>query len=265
MVRHKEGIVSVRGGKLRINVLEGGSGEPLVYIHGAGGIPGWTSYLDRMAQDFKVYAPYHPGVGKSEGLEYLDDVWDLSLFYEELLDALGLDNVFLVGQSYGGMVAAELAAQCPKRIRRLVLVGSLGLWLDQTPIPDFFVSSPEERARNTWYDPTSEAAKAALAGPEDPEAQVEAELDKVKTLAAIGKFIWPIPDKGLSKRIHRITAPTLLLWGAADGVVPPVYGEEFKRLIPGSRLKVLEQCGHRPHEECPEEFFGALLPFLKED
>ena len=265
MVGYQERTVSVRGGKLRINVLEGGSGDPLVFIHGAGGLPGWASYLDRMAQDFNVYAPYHPGVGASEGIEHLDDTWDLSLFYEELLDALGLQNILLVGQSYGGMVAAELAAQCPKRIRRLVLIGSLGLWLDHTPMPDFFVSSPEERARNTWYDPISKAAKAALAVPKDPEKQVEAELENTKTLAAIAKFIWPIPDRGLIKRIHRITAPTLLLWGVADGVVPPVYGKEFQRLIPGSRLKIFERCGHRPHEECPEEFFATLMPFLKQD
>ena len=170
MVDHQERLVSVRDGRLQIAVLEGGSGEPLVYIHGAGGLPGWSPYLDRLAQEFKVYAPYHPGVGPSTGLEHLDELWDLVLFYEELLDALGLQHIRLVGHCYGGMVAAELAAQCPLRIHRLALIGAWGLWLDHTPVADLFVLSPEERARALWYDPTSEAAKAGLAQPENPQA-----------------------------------------------------------------------------------------------
>ena len=257
-------MVSVRDGRLQVKVLEGGKGDPLVYIHGAEGLPGWVPYLDQMAREFSVYAPYHPGVGSSMGLEHLDDLWDLVLFYEELLDALGLQRTFLVGHSYGGMIAAELAAQCPHRIARLALIGSLGLWLDHTPVTDFFVLFPEERASATWYDPTCEVARAAMALPEDPQEKIEADLDRTKTLAAVGKFAWPIPERGLKKRIHRISAPTILLWGAADGIVPPVYGEEFHRLIPGSRLLVLDRCGHVPHEERPQEFFTALLQFLKE-
>ena len=213
MVDHLERTVSVRDGKLQISVLEGGQGEPLVFIHGAGSLPGWAPFLDRLASEFRVYAPYHPGVGESTGLEHLDDVWDLVLFYEELLDALSLQSTFLVGHSYGGMIAAELAAQCPQRIRRLALVCSLGLWLDDNPVADIFVLSPEERARLVWYDPESDVAKASLAQPEDPQEKAEADLERTKTLSSIGKFIWPIPDRGLRKRIHRITSPTLLLWG----------------------------------------------------
>ena len=264
MVDHQARTISVRGGKLRIEVLEGGSGEPLVYLHGFAGLTGWSPYLDALAQDFHVYAPYHPGVGPSVGLEHLDDLWDLVTFYEELLEAMGLEQTSLLGHSYGGMLAAELAAHCPHRVRRLVLLDALGLWLDDAPVADFFVLSPEERAEAVWYDPTSPAAREALALPEDDDGLIEAVVERHKTLASIGKFCWPIPDRGLRKRIHRITAPTLLLWGAADGIVPPVYGEEFRRLIPNSRLVVLEKCGHVPHQESPKQFFSALSQFLKE-
>ena len=264
MVDHRERTVPLRDGRLQISVLEGGAGGALVYLHGAGGLPGWEPYLDRLAGESTVYAPYHPGVGPSLGIEHLDDMWDLVLVYEELLDGLGLQGVSLVGHSYGGMVAAELAAHCPQRVSRLVLVGALGLWLDDTPIPDFFVLSPEDRAKAVWYDPESETARADLAQPEDAQERMEANLDRTRTLASIGKFAWPIPERGLQKRIHRITAPTLLLWGSHDGIVPPVYGEEFQRLIPGSRLLILDRCGHRPHQERPEEFFPALSGFLKD-
>ena len=262
MVDHAERMVPVRGGGLSVAVLEGGSGDPLLYLHGPDGLPGWAPYLDQLAQQSGVYAPYHPGVGRSEGLERLDELWDLVLFYEELLDELGLQRISVIGHSYGGMVAAELAAHCRHRIRRLVLISSLGLWLDDTPVADFFVLSQEERGRAEWYDPESEVARAALAQPEDPQERAEYAVDRIQTLAAIGKFSWPIPDRGLTKRIHRITAPTLLLWGAADGIVPPVYGEEFRRLIPGSRLEVLEGCGHFPHRECPERSLSTVAQFL---
>ena len=258
MVDHETRTVSVRGDKFSISVLQGGEGEPLVFLHGAGGLPGWTPYLNRLAQDFRVFAPYHPGVGDSSGIEHLDDLWDLVQFYEELLDSLGLDRIFLVGHSYGGMLAAELAAHCRDRIKGLVLIGALGLWLDDTPVPDFFILPPEERARLIWYDPESPAAKASIAAP-DPEAY----LDATKTLAAVGKFIWPIPERGLTKRLHRISAPTLLVWGEADGIVPPVYGEKFNQIIAGSRLLIMDKCGHSPQVESPDESCSAIVKFLR--
>ena len=262
MVRFQERMVSVRGGKFNVQLVEGGSGDGLLYLHGAGGFTGWTPFLDRLAQDYHVYAPAHPGVARSDGLEHLDDLWDLVVFYEELMQALGLEQASLVGHSYGGMLAAELAAHRPDRIRRLVLVCSLGLWLDETPVADFFIFTPAERVKALWYDPDSDAAKAALAQPEDLAARMEADLNRTQTLASVGKFIWPIPDRGLTKRIHRITMPTLLLWGDSDGVVPPAYGKAFQQLLPDSTLKVIKNCGHVPQQERPAEFLEAVLRFL---
>ena len=106
------------------------------------------------------------------------------LFYEELLDELGIQSASVVGHSYGGMVAAELAAHCPHRIRRLVLISSLGLWLDDAPVADFFVLSPEERGKAEWYDPESEVARQAMEQPEDPQERAEYTVDRIQTLAA---------------------------------------------------------------------------------
>lgn len=244
-------------------MVEGGSGEPLIFLHGEDGFTEWSPFLDLLAQHFHVYAPAQPGLGGSQGLEHLDDLWDLVLFYEELVQALGVGPVNAVGHSYGGMLAAELAAHRPDVVTRLVLVNSLGLWLEDTPVSDFFVLTADERAKTLWFDPECEAAQAAFAQPSDPEEKMEADLSRTETLAAVGKFIWPIPDRGLTKRIHRITMPTLLLWGASDGMVPAEYGEAFRRLLPDSTLKVIGQCGHFPQDERPVDVADAVFAFLR--
>ncbi|MEK7814991.1 MAG: alpha/beta hydrolase [Chloroflexota bacterium] len=263
MAQYREKTVPVRGGRFHVPLVEGGSGQNLLYLHGEDGFSGWAPFLDRLASRYHVYAPAHPGVAGSQGLEHLDDLWDLVLFYEELLQELGVRRAFVIGHSYGGMLAAELAAHRPERVARLVLVDSLGLWLEETPVADFFVFTPAERAKTLWYDPDGAAAKAALTPPEDPIAKREADLARTQTLASIGKFIWPVPDRGLTKRIHRITMPTLLLWGDHDGMVPLAYGEAFQRLLPNSTLKVIDRCGHCPHQERPAEFVEAVLAFLQ--
>ena len=262
MVEHRTSTHEMQGGKFRVNLLEGGSGDPLVFLHGARPQGGWTPHLDMLASRYHVFAPFHPGIGGTEGLDHLDSLWDLVLFYEDLVGGLTSEPYHLVGHSYGGMIAAELAAQAPGKVRSLVLVGSLGLWLDDAPIADIYVLTPEERAKATWRDPSSAEAVAYTAQPEDPIAKKEAELATIEALASTGKFTWPIPDKGLSKRIHRITSPTLMVWGDSDGIVPPAYAGEFQRLIPRSESVVLEECGHIPHVERPQEYFEAVFGFL---
>lgn len=263
MVDFQHRTVPVRDGKFRIHMVEGGSGDNLLFLHGEDGFTEWTPFLDQLARHFHVYAPAHPGMSGSQGLEHLDDLWDLVLFYEELVQTLGVRQARVIGHSYGGMLAAELAAHRPDMVVRLVLMNSLGLWLEDNPISDFFVLTAEERAKILWFDPECEAAKAAFAQPSDPEEKMEADLSRTETLAAVGKFIWPIPDRGLTKRIHRINMPTLLLWGDSDGMVPVKYGEAFRRFLPDSSLMVIEQCGHSPQDERPVDVAEAVLGFLR--
>ena len=87
-------------------------------------------------------------------------------------------------------------------------------------------------------------------------------IERAKTLSSIGKFIWPIPDRGLPKRAHRIEAPTLLVWGDSDAVVPPEYAEAFRTLIPGAELDIIDNCGHLPQYERPERFVISVASFL---
>jgi pimeloyl-ACP methyl ester carboxylesterase len=259
--------VSVRDGMFNVSLMRGGpSGKdaPLVYLHGAGAQSDWEPFLDMLAQDFDVIVPAHPGWPGSEGLDHLDDVVDMALFYLDFFDALGLSSVNLVGASLGGMFAAEIAVVGGAYVEKLVLSEPAGLWLDEHPTLDFFVVSPDELMRALYVDVEAATARRPAPNPEDKEAFAKANLDRQMAMAATSKFVWPIPDKGLKRRIHRIKAPTLIVWGEQDGLIPPVYGKEFQRLIPGSRLEVIPETAHVPMSERPEEYVRVVSEFLKD-
>lgn len=253
--------VSIRNGKFTTVVQWGGRGAPLLFLHGAGGPMVGAPFLDELAKYFTVYAPAHPGFGPGEGIEHLDEILDLTLYYLDFLDELQIDRPHVVGHSMGGMLAAEMAALAPYRLHRLVLVGAAGLWLEDTPIPDFFTFKPPQLLEAALHDPTGPLGQMLLKQFESPEMQME----MYRCLASAGKFLWPIPDKGLKKRIHRIQLPTLLLWGASDKLIPPVYGEAFLQAIPGARLVTLPHSGHLPMLEEPDAFVQAVTGFLLEE
>ncbi len=252
--------VSIRNGKFSTSMQWGGGGEPLLFLHGAGGPMVGAPFLDELAKDFTVYAPTHPGFATAEGIEHLDDIIDFALYYLDFLDELDIDNPHVVGHSMGGMLAAEIAALAPYRLNRLALVSAVGLWLDQAPIPDIFTMTPEDLLQVALHDPAGPLGQMMLAQFQAPEMILEMH----KAMATAGKFMWPIPDKGLKKRIHRIKVPTLLLWGESDKLVPPVYGEAFLKAISGSRLVVLKEAAHIPMLERQETFVQVIRDFLKE-
>jgi pimeloyl-ACP methyl ester carboxylesterase len=144
-----------------------------------------------------------------------------------------------------------------------VLIAPTGLWLDDQPSPDFFAGGASTIQRLTWHDVEAAREKGLVpALPTDEDEQRRAMLERQKALTTSGKFLWPIPDKGLKKRIHRIKTPTLLVWGTSDGLVPLAYAHAFNEMIAGSRLAILEEAGHLPMLEQPEEFQRAVLGFL---
>jgi pimeloyl-ACP methyl ester carboxylesterase len=138
----EEKTVAVRGDMFATKVRTDGSGDPLLFLHGAGGLRGWDAFLADLATRFTVYAPSHPGFETSTGIEHIDDIVDLVVYYNDLLDTLGLDSAHVVGHSMGGMLGAELAALSPQRVRKLVLANAVGLWLDEHPVADFFCHDP---------------------------------------------------------------------------------------------------------------------------
>jgi pimeloyl-ACP methyl ester carboxylesterase len=253
-----------QGGKFSIELHTYGSGaEPLLFLHGAGGLMPSEPFLEDLGRDFKVYAPHFPGYGDSTGTEHIDDVIDAALFYHQLMDELKIPAANIVGHSMGGMLAAEVAALCPHRAKKLVLVSAAGFWLDQYPIPDFFAARLDQIAPLLFHDPNSPAAKMMTAIPEDFKALEVMYVERVKRLATAGKFLWPIPDRGLSKRAYRISSPTLVIWGESDKLLPPAYAKEFTSRIKGSKLETIKQAGHMLMYEQQPAFVTTVRNFLK--
>jgi pimeloyl-ACP methyl ester carboxylesterase len=154
-----------------------------------------------------------------------------------------------VGHSFGGMIGAELAACDPGRVSKLVLLCPIGLWTDGRPFNNPHLLSLEQLGAAAFADPTGPVATMALAMPEDPEALGEALISVSWSMGVAAKFWWPIPDRGLHKRIHRITAPTLIVWGEKDGLISPEYAADFARLIGDARAEVLPDAAHVPQLE----------------
>ena len=256
--------VTVWHGRVPILVHVKGAGPAVMFLHGPWGLT-WGPFLDALARQFTVYAPEHPGTsaGDPEAIQHVDTLWDLVLCYDELLEALRLGDVMLAGHSFGAMMACEVAALRPARVRRLVLIDPIGLWRDDAPVVNWMLLGPAEMAAHVFDKPDGAAARAMFAVPDDPEEGALARTRLTWAMGATGKFIWPIPDKGLSKRIHRVTAPTLLVWGAADRLVPRAYAQEFAGRLPDARLEVVAGAGHAPHLEQPEATARAVGAFLK--
>ncbi|MCO1656248.1 alpha/beta fold hydrolase [Pseudonocardia humida] len=247
-------------GRFDVQVWEQGSGEPLLYLHGYERHPGGAGFLRRLAESRRVLAPEQPGYGRSTGVESFTDVLDVALFYRELVESWGIDRIDVVGHSLGGMFAAELAAIAPQLVRRLVLVNAFGLWLDSQPAPDPFGAADEVKAAK-WHGeaPTSEPTNFEP-DPDDPHAAI---LFSAQNLGSATKFMWPIADRGLRRRLPLIDAPTLVVHGTSDGLLPPAYAEEFVRLIPDARLAPIEAAGHYPMVEREDEFVAAVTDFLE--
>jgi pimeloyl-ACP methyl ester carboxylesterase len=275
-----ERTINVWQDRVRIRVHSAGTGPALVFFHGPWGLA-WDPFLDALARDFTVHAPEHPGTtpGAPDDIYHLEGLWDLVLCYDELLDGLGIQDAVFVGHSFGGMVAAEVAAAVPRRARRLVLIDPLGFWRDGDPVVNWMAMDLPEMRRQLFRDPDSPAARRLFGDEtEGPDAgaggrssarepatshEAKARLRVMWTLGASGKFLWPIPDKGLKKRIHRVKAPTLLVWGKDDRFVPAVYADEFARRLPGARLEVVDGAGHAPQLEQPDAVARLVREFVK--
>ena len=258
-----ERTVPVWQGRVRVRVLSKGSGPALVFFHGPWGLV-WDPFLDELAERFTVYAPEHPGTtpGAPDDVLHLDGLWDLVLCYDEVLRALGFEGASLAGHSFGGMMACELAAAVPGRARRLALIAPLDFWRDADRIVNWMMLEPAQLRAHLFGDPDGDAARRLLGGGDDAEALVAARIRVAWAMGATGKFIWPIPDKGLKKRIHRVTAPTLLVWGKDDRLVPPVYADEFARRLPDARIQTVDGAGHAPHLESPAVVARMVRDFL---
>jgi pimeloyl-ACP methyl ester carboxylesterase len=252
---HSESMMDVRG--TRIRVLRGGSGPPLIFLHGASGHVGWLPFLERLSQAFDVLAPEHPGFGVSDDPPWLDHPGDLAYFYLDLIAQLKLDGVHLIGTSLGGWIGAELAVRNTAPLASLTLVCAVGIAANGVPVDDMFRMSAEDNARRFYHDPERVRRRLEMLASADPRVLVRNRSTVVRL--AYPSFVNP----ELAKWLHRVDVPTLLIWGENDGLVPPRFGEAYRERIPGASLVVIPRAGHAPFEEQPDAFLAAFDTFLK--
>jgi pimeloyl-ACP methyl ester carboxylesterase len=241
-----------------ISYLRGGSGTPLLFLHGSGGIDAWLPWMDALAAKHDLIVPDHPGWGRSDTPEWFDNIHDLAYFYLDFIEALGLDHVHIVGNSIGGWIACEMAVRSTKHIATLTLVDPAGLRVIGVQRFDIFLASHEAHTRALFFDQTY--ADKRLAAPLEGD-QLDRHLKNRYASARVG---WQprLYDPHLAKWLHRIDVPTLVLWGEHDHIFPVAMLDEFVRLIPGSTGTVFPKCGHLPHIECTTAFADTVNGFI---
>jgi pimeloyl-ACP methyl ester carboxylesterase len=262
-------LINTRVGK--VQVRRGGAGRPLVYLHSAQGEGDGFAALEQLAEVFAVVAPMFPGFGESEGIDAIDDMDDAVFHLLDLWDELGLDAPVVVGLSLGGWMAAELATRYPERIGHLVLVNPAGLYLEGHPIRDIFGRSPGALADDLFADqshPIAQMMHALDQLSNDVGRQMDIPFEVVKpiatTMAATARLAWDpyLHNPKLPKRLWRIDAPTLVVHGAQDGLIPREHAEFYAANVAGARLVDVEGGGHLLPWEKPAELVQLVHDFV---
>jgi pimeloyl-ACP methyl ester carboxylesterase len=249
----------------QVQLRRGGAGSGVVYLHSATGEGEGLAFLDELATVFDVMAPVFPGFGESEGIERIDDMEDVSFHLLDLFERLGQSAPAVVGLSFGGWMAAELACRYPDRLGALVLVSPVGLHIPGAPVKDVFGRPLSELAADLFADPANPMAQMMRAMAEVRPADVPFEMVKpvYQAMAATARLGWDpyLHNPKLRKRLHRITCPTLVVRGGADTLVPAAHAEAYAAEIPGAKLVVIEGAGHLLPLEKPAELAAAIRAF----
>jgi pimeloyl-ACP methyl ester carboxylesterase len=257
----REETISVGG--VDVHCWIGGQGDPLLVLHGAGGNRGFTRWMTRVAERFTVWAPTHPGFGRSGDAEWMDGIDDLARFYLWFIDAAGLGTPHVLGHSIGGWTAAEMAAMSPGALGRVVLVAPTGLKPETGEILDIFYHSPQQLRDLTVHDPKTVPEWDELFGRPPSPAEMEV-MERNREMTA--RLTWKpyMHNPTLERFLPRVGNPVLIVWGREDRIVPVACAEQYRRLLPSARLTVLDRCGHAPPVEQPDGFAKLIVDFLSE-
>lgn len=256
MQRH---VIAIAGAELE--VFEAGEGPPILFLHGANGFAPEHPYVNALAARHRLLAPSHPGFGTSSLPDWIDTPDDIAYIHLALLDHLGLHQVDVIGCSLGGWIACELATKHPQRVRRMVLVGPVGVKtgpIDRLDVPDIFALPQDTLNALLFHDP----ARMRM----DPSRLTDEQLAiSVRNRETLALLTWEpyMHNPKLPHRLHRVTAPTLLVRGASDGLVSASYIESYARLLPDARIATIAAAGHAPQVEQPDEFTRTALAFLE--
>lgn len=254
-----------------LEVVHIGHGAPVLLLHGPTPVRADLPFIMSLSEHAEIIAPSHPGFGWSPRAEQFDSMYDLVHLYLDVLDHLPYDNVTVLGLSFGGWLAAELACLCTHQIRALILVDPVGIKLgarDERDITHLFNTPPAELEARAWHDPSKR--------PDGPfglgwqmHVQDATEDDLVllaRSWDALCLYGWRphLYNPHLKWWLHRIRIPSMVLWGASDRIVSPEYGRAYSDLIPGARFEIIERAGHHPELEQPQTVASKIAAFLQE-
>ncbi len=244
---------------IELEVLRRGTGTPVLLLHGMDTVHPQARFLDLLGQHAEIIAPSSPGFGNTRRPPDFDTIYDLVHLTLAMLDELPYEKIVLMGLSFGGWIAAEVAVACRHRLQKLILVDPVGIKLgdrEARDIVDVFNVNPAEVRRCSWHDPAKGPNYDAMS---DEELVIHARNWEALCLYAWHPYMY---NPQLKRWLGRIRVPTLVLWGASDRIVTPEYGRAYSRLIPGSRLEVIDDAGHHPELEQPDRVAERVAAFL---
>ncbi len=241
-----------------VRQLRAGSGEKIVFLHGASGLPQWNPFFEALTQNYDVMVPEHPGFGASVAPKTLRNIADMAMYYLDYLDAHGEGGVHLIGHSLGGWIAAEIACRNSSRIKSLTLMAPAGVRVKGVSIGDNFIWSIEETIQNLVVDQALAEAMLSRVPTEEEADLLIANRFMATKLGWEPRWLNP----ALENWLHRIKLPTQIIWGDTDRLFPAAYGERWRMLIANSKLTILERCGHLPHVEYPLVTAQTIISFL---
>ena len=250
-------------GEISLEALTAGAGPPLLFLHGGDYFPQNRGFIEKLARRWRVIAPRHPGFGRSERPDEFRSVNDLAYLYLDLLEQQDLNDVMLLGSSFGGWIALEMSIRSIERIGRLVLIDALGVKFggrEARDIADVYALPESERLRRTFFDPARAAPDYTRL--DDDEAKMIARDRQATALYGWKPYMH---NPGLRQWLHRVRVPTLLAWGEHDGIVTLDYGEKLCAALPDARLERIRKAGHYPHIERPDEVTDAIERFAQRE
>lgn len=247
-------------GTVPVTYTESGTGRPVLLLHGGAGpfsVAAFAALLS--AADYRVIVPVHPGFDGTPRPPELTTMAGLAQVYASLIRELDLTGVCVIGNSIGGWIAAELAlaesAAADRRVGSVVLADAAGLRIDGAPVPDFFALTLDQVAELSYFNPDAFRINAA-ALPAERAAAMKANRAALLEYAGTA-----MADPGLRDRLPGIAMPALVVWGAADRMIPVEHGRAYAEGIPGARLRIIASAGHLPQLEAPDELLAAVREF----
>lgn len=245
-----------------LEMVKGGSGDPLLILHDEIGHHAWLNYQESLAENYTVYVPSHPGYGETAPLSWIMNMRDMAGWYVRALDELGLDNLNVLAFSLGGWLAAEIASMCPHSFNKLALVAPAGIKPPTGEILDMFLVVAKEYITTGILDPSNTPEFQAVCPDEATPEQAEAwEVAREESCRLSWKPYMHYP--ALPHLLGRLRSlPTLIVWGKQDPIIPVSAGDVYHDSIPGSRLALIDDCGHRPELEKTDEFTKLVKGFF---